>query len=93
MSDKCTGCWESNKTNAKFCSGCWKKLIIKSEIPKMLDDKDIDLESIKNFAKWIVEEIVSWEYHEDNDNKHYAYETIMVAVYWEDYFKWENKNT
>ncbi len=52
---------------------------------KMLDDKEINLESIKKFAKEVMEAKIKWE--EDEDTDHYAYETIMEAVYGKQY--WE----
>lgn len=39
------------------------------------------------------EEIMSGEFHEDNDFSHYIYEEFMRAVYGKDYFKWYNSAT
>lgn len=61
-----------------------------SKIDKLMD---INWDWVIANAESEVNEIKSWEYHEDNDNAHYIYEAVMMAVYWDDYFKWKNKNT
>ncbi len=53
----------------------------------------IDVKSIIEFAESVRDDVVNGNYHEDNDNAQYAYETIMEAVFGRDYFTWQNKNT
>ena len=66
--------------------------------PKQLEYPDI--EAIKEMAKKYVDFIDSDGYHSDNDYKYYIYsdndykyyiyETVMTALYGEDFWRWLN---
>lgn len=62
-----------------------------SVIPQV--QENISWSALISQAKDIRDEIQDGSYHEDNDNAHYIYETVMLTIFGEDYFKWENKNT
>lgn len=61
----------------------------KKSIPQPLEN--IDTDSILEFAIAVRDEIVQGLTDEDND--HWAYECVMMAVFGKDYFDWQNKNT
>lgn len=54
--------------------------------PSPLDEPDYS--KLRDLAVSIIDEMVSGEYHEDNDNDHWAYEAMMVAVYGPEIWKW-----
>jgi len=60
-------------------------------IPVVLEN--IDWSSVINLAEDLKKEIIDWEFHEDNDYNHRFFETALTSIYWEDFFKWYNKNT
>lgn len=65
-----------------------KAVKVEDEIPLPLDE--IDVNSIIEFAKSVTDQVRRDKYaNEDND--HYAFETIMKAVYGKDYFEWYNR--
>jgi len=72
-----------------------KKKVIGSEDirPKMLDDKKINLESLKETCEEYIEHIYSEKYHEDNDYDHFIFETAMTTLYGENVFDIINKKT
>lgn len=63
------------------------------DTPTMLSPENIDRSLVRDNAQSIVDEIVEWKYHEDNDNAHYLYEATMTALYWKGFRDWFNKNT
>ena len=57
------------------------KQSIVMELDEYTDDEKIaHFEKIYAFANSIIEKINNGEYHEDNDDKHYAYEAIMNVL-------------
>lgn len=56
--------------------------------PEQLESPNI--EAIKEMAKEYVDFIDSVEYHSDNNYHDYIYETVMTALYGEDFWKWLN---
>ena len=61
-------------------------IFIEMNKPKQLEYPDI--EAIKEMAKKYVDFIDSDEYHSDNDYEYYIYETVMTALYGEDFWRW-----
>lgn len=61
-----------------------------SEIPQPLENPDMD--RVVEFAKKLINEMAADDYNDDNDNEHWAYETVMEAVYGKSVWDWINKN-
>jgi hypothetical protein len=59
----------------------------------MKNEKDIDRTWVRETAQSIIDEIVSWKYHEDNDNAHYLYEAAMTSLFWKEIWDWLRENT
>ena len=59
--------------------------------PEMLPDDQIDLEEIKVNLQSCIDEIWNDDYHEDNNNATYAYETAMQVFFGEDIWDKINK--
>lgn len=64
---------------------------IKSDRPMPLENPDFT-SLIKNLES-TMDQVVSGDYHEDNDDSYYLWEDAMKAVYGEKVFNWWNKNT
>lgn len=62
--------------------------IQKLQAPQVQDT--IDVQRITAFAKEVVQSIEEDSYMKDRD--HWAFETIMEAVYGKNYWKWHNKH-
>ena len=61
------------------------------EIPQLL--KKINWEPVITEAISRRDSVVNGDYHEDNDDAHYLFETVMEAVFGKYYFDWENEET
>ncbi len=57
----------------------------KSELPKpeMLPDSEMDLSVLKEILQSCIDEIWGDNYHEDNDNAQYVYESAIEAFFGE----------
>jgi len=63
-------------------------------MPEMLPEdvvKDNLYNGLKGQVTQTVKSIATEGYHDDNDD-HYAWETVMESFFGKDYFKWHNKN-
>lgn len=62
------------------------------EKPNIMRDIDIDLEPLKKICQQYMDFVDNdEEYHEDNDFKHYIFETAMQTLYGENVWDWINK--
>jgi len=76
--DSCTG-------------GCMKPIdeAISKEPPQQL--KEVNLDELKKICQEYIDFVNNdEEYHEDNDYKHYIFETAMKSVFGEDVFDYIN---
>jgi len=51
------------------------------EKPKQLPDIDIEIDSIKEMCQNYIDFVASDDYHEDNDFKHYIFETTLESIF------------
>jgi len=59
--------------------------------PEMINDPDFT--QLKTEAQDIIDKILDGNYHSDNDDAHYMYETVMTTLFGNDFFDWFNENT
>jgi len=83
---------ESQFDNLKFVDSKENKEIIPKPEPKSDLCMD-DISEIISLAKAYIDFVWSDKYHEDNNNEHYMFETVIEAIYGKDIWDKINKVT
>lgn len=79
-------CLHDDSIGFKFCKDCGRKIEQKERVVVVPMD-NIDWTALLALCKDYVDYSISDDYHEDNDYKHYIFETALETIYGEDVFK------
>lgn len=59
--------------------------------PTIIDNPDYT--ELRKEGQIIVDSVFDGSYHDDNDDEHFIYDTVMKTLFGPDFFTWFNKHT